>query len=385
MKPIIRTTLLRSSALLLALAFGLPTLHATTYVYVSNATDGTISSYRLAEQTGKLTPGATVTSGDNVAPMAVSPDHRYLYAGVDSPTHAVQTFTIAPATGDLKKISQSPVGHPLAYISLDKTGNYLFGASYDDDVMTVTPIHDGVVADQPTQTLKTDRNAHSVRIDNSNRYLFVQALGGARVHQYRFDARTGKVTPNDPATLQVPAGLGPRHITFSPDDRYVYILDELQDKVISYTLDPATGRLAQQAVTSAMPTDTKLVPGAPRFVRNPTPAQRPHQDTSNDIWAADIQITPDGSYLYTSERTSSVLTAFKVDKASGGLTFVGTYPTEKQPRGFRITPDGKYLICSGEKSDRISVFDIDSATGALKLNGRYPVGNGANWVEVVKF
>ena len=67
------------------------------------------------------------------------------------------------------------------------------------------------------------------------------------------------------------------------------------------------------------------------------------------------------------------------------LTLVGTYPTEKQPRGFAITPDGKYLICSGEKSDHISVFDIDPTSGALKLNGRYPVGQDANWVEVVKF
>ncbi|MGN6328271.1 MAG: lactonase family protein, partial [Rhodanobacter sp.] len=280
---------------------------------------------------------------------------------------------------------QSPLGHPMAYISLDKTGNYLFASSYDDDVVTVTPIHAGKLADQPTQTLKTDRNAHSVHIDNSNRYLFAQTLGGAKVFQYRFDARTGKVTPNDPPALDVPAGLGPRHIAFSPDDRYVYVLDELQDKVITYALDAATGRLTQQAVTSALPADTTLAPGAPRFVRNPTPAQRPHADTSNDIWAADIHVTPDGRFLYTSERTSSVLSAMKVDKASGALTLVGTYPTEKQPRGFAITPDGKYLICSGEKSDHISVFDIDPASGALKLNGRYPVGQDANWVEVVKF
>ncbi|MGN6329609.1 MAG: beta-propeller fold lactonase family protein, partial [Rhodanobacter sp.] len=105
MTPIIRTTLLRGSALLLA--FGLPALHASTYVYVSNAIDGTISTYQLAEQTGKLTPGATVTAGGNVMPMASSPDHRYLYASVDKPTHAVQTFAIDPATGGLTKLSQS--------------------------------------------------------------------------------------------------------------------------------------------------------------------------------------------------------------------------------------------------------------------------------------
>ncbi len=111
---------------------------------------------------------------------------------------------------------------------------------------------------------------------------------------------------------------------------------------------------------------------------------QPHKDTTNDIWAADIHITPDGNYLYTSERTSSVLSSLKVDKSDGKLALVGTYPTEKQPRGFNITPDGKYLICTGEKSNKVSVFDIDPATGHLKLNGRYPVGNDANWVEIVK-
>jgi len=383
MTPIIRTTLLQGAAL--ALALGLPALHATTYVYVSNADDGTLSTFTLAEDTGVLTPDATVTAGGNVMSLAASAAHKRLYASVDKPTHAVQTFAIDPATGKLDKLAETPSGHPMAYLSLDHGGNYLFASSYDDDVVTVTPIHDGVPASAPTQTLTTDRNAHSVHIDNSNRYLFAQTLGGAKVFQYRFDAASGTVTPNDPPSLSVPAGLGPRHIAFSPDDRHVYVLDELQDKVITYTLDAASGRLTQQAITSALPADTTLVPGAPRFVRNPTPAQRPHQDTSNDIWSADIHVTPDGNFVYTSERTSSVLSALKVDKATGALKLVGTYPTEKQPRGFAITADGKYLICSGEKSDRISVFAIDPATGALTRKGRYPVGGDANWVEIVTF
>ncbi|CAM5493898.1 6-phosphogluconolactonase [Rhodanobacter lindaniclasticus] len=126
------------------------------------------------------------------------------------------------------------------------------------------------------------------------------------------------------------------------------------------------------------------MPGAPRgAVRNHTPAMQPHADPSHDIWSADIHLTPDGNYLYTSERTSSVLTAFKVDKASGALTFVGTYPTEQQPRGFAITPDSRYLVCTGEKSDTLSVFAIDPATGKLRLDGKYPVGHDANWVEIV--
>ena len=296
--------------------------------------------------------------------MAVSWDRHYLFAAVRSVPYTVQTFLIDADTGKLRKISESPLADSFAYISLDQRGRYLFGSSYDNDLFTVNAVRDGVVGQKPLQTFKTEQNAHSVRIDDTNRYLIVASLGGERVYQYRFDARTGQVTPNDPPWLEAPRGLGPRHIEFSPDDRFVYILDELQDKVITYYLNPNSGRLTEMSITSALPADTRLVPGAPRgAVRNTTPAMQPHQDTANDIWAADIHIRPDGNYLYTSERTSSILTALKVNKAAGKLAFSATFPTEKQPRGFNITPDGRYLICTGEKSNMLSVFDIDRATG----------------------
>jgi 6-phosphogluconolactonase len=147
-----------------------------------------------------------------------------------------------------------------------------------------------------------------------------------------------------------------------PDGRHACLLHELDATVDLLAFDADRGTLEVLRTWPTLPHGSTVKP-----------------------WAADIHITPDDKYLYTSERTHSTLSALKVDKASGGLTLVGTYPTEKQPRGFAITPDGKYLICAGEKSDRLSVFDIDAATGALKLNGRYPVGQDANWVEVVKF
>ena len=109
------------------------------------------------------------------------------------------------------------------------------------------------------------------------------------------------------------------------------------------------------------------------------------RNTDNDIWAADLHLTPDGKFLYASERTSSTLAAFSVDGASGKLTYLGSTPTERQPRGFAIDPKGKFLVASGEKSDTISAYTIDAASGALKLVGKYPAGKGANWVEIVDF
>ena len=85
------------------------------------------------------------------------------------------------------------------------------------------------------------------------------------------------------------------------------------------------------------------------------------------------------------ERTSNSLATFSVDGASGKLIFLGSAPTEKQPRGFAIDPKGRFLVVSGEKSDTISAYAIDEASGAVKLIGKYPTGKGANWVEIVSF
>ena len=109
------------------------------------------------------------------------------------------------------------------------------------------------------------------------------------------------------------------------------------------------------------------------------------RNTDNDIWAADIHLTPDGKFLYISERTSNSIGAFGVDAGSGRLTFLSATATEKQPRGFAIEASGRFMVVSGEKSDTVSVYAIDRASGALKLTGKAPAGKGANWVEIVSF
>jgi 6-phosphogluconolactonase len=105
----------------------------------------------------------------------------------------------------------------------------------------------------------------------------------------------------------------------------------------------------------------------------------------NDIWAADVHMTPNGKFMYISERTSSSIGAFAVDGATGKLTYLSSTPTEKQPRGFAIDPKGRYLVATGEKSDTISVYAIDGSSGALTPIAKTPTGKGANWVEIVSF
>jgi 6-phosphogluconolactonase len=177
---------------------------------------------------------------------------------------------------------------------------------------------------------------------------------------------------------------GPRHFITSPDDRYLYLLSELVGTVTTFALDSKTGLLTEVGSATGLPPDSKLEPGAPRGAIG-GPNAPPPRNADNDIWAADIHTTPDGRFLYISERTSSALAAFSVDGTSGKLTYLSSTPTERQPRGFAIDPKGRYLVASGEKSETLSVYAIDQGSGALRFLNKYPTGKGANWVEIVSF
>jgi len=357
---------------------------AATFVYVSNAADGDIGTYRM-QPDGELQPGARVKAADAVGPLAVSPDRRFLYAAVRSQPFSVHAYAIDSGSGALQAVAVSPLAQSFPYISLDKTGRWLFGASYHAHLISVNAVGaDGRVAAAPLQVIPVGRNAHSIRAEGSNRYVYVPTLGSDQIFQFAFDARTGRLFSNTPAVAQMQPGAGPRHFVTSTDNKFMHVLSELQATVTTFALDAGTGLLTEIGSASGLPPDAKLVPGAPRVAVGAT-SSAPPRNRDRDIWAADIHLTPDGRFLYISERTGSTLGAFGVNAHSGKLTYLASTPTETQPRGFAIDPGGSFLVACGEKSDTISVYAIDRAGGALTLLRQYPGGKGANWVEIVSF
>ena len=357
---------------------------AGTFVYVSNAADGDIGSYAM-QPDGALQPGRRVKAGDAVGPMAVSPDRRFLYAAVRSKPYSVHVYTIDSGNGALTPVSVSPLAESFPYISLDKTGRCLLGASYHAHLVSVNAVgSDGRVAAVPLQMIPVGRNAHSIRTDESNRFVYVPTLGSDQMFQFAFDANSGRLSSNTPAVVQMQQDTGPRHFVISADNRFIYVLSELLATVTTFALDGNTGLLTETGSASGLPPDTKLVPGAPRVAAGASNAATPRA-RDRDIWAADIHLTPDGRFLYVSERTGSTLGAFSVNGKTGKLTYLASTPTETQPRGFAIAPSGRFLVACGEKSDTISVYAIDQGNGALSLLKKYPGGKGANWVEIVSF
>ena len=336
-----------------------------TFVYVGNAESQSVAIFSLGAD-GTLTPVDTKAvpgpaKPGSTTPMAVSPDKRFLFVGLRNEPYSVATFAIDAKTGRLAYVGSGPLADAMAYIAADRGGKFLLCASYGGGKIAVNPIGGDGVVKPAQQIIAGQPNAHAVIADRANRHVLYTSLGSDYVGQLAFDAAAGKLSPNDPPTVGVKAKAGPRHFRFSPDERFVYLLCELDGSIYVFPYDAATGRLKKEVqVTSVLP---------PGFAGKP--------------WAADLHLTADGKFLYASERTSSTLAAFRTDAKSGALAPIASYPTETQPRGFAIDPSGRTLLAVGQLSNSLTAYAIDAERGGLRPLKQYPVGRNPNWIEIV--
>ena len=322
-----------------------------------------------------------------VLPLALSPDQRHLYAALRSEPYCVVSLAIDASTGKLTHLADTPVPESMPYVSVDRSGRYLLGVTSPwhglkprNSLISVSPITPDGVVQAPQQVLPTRQKAHAVMATPSNRHVYATSCDEDVIVCRRFDAATGMLA-SDAMTFGVDAGAGPRHLVFHPNNRFLYLLNEYDATIYAFAHDERTGNLDKLQISR---------------VRAPEPSAR-------SLRASDIHVTPNGQFLYASERYSNTLAAFKVDAVTGMLTSIGTYPTEQEPRGFNIDPLGRYLLVVGRLSDSMTVYAIDGTSGALTEVGKHPVGleppkqgyiefspmrpeerglRGPNWVEL---
>ena len=343
------------------------------FVYISNGGDGNIDVMKLNPETGDLTMVEKVPAGPNVMHMALSPDHRFLYASVRSEPFSIISYSINSETGKLTQLSKESLPDNMVYISVDNIGRFLLSVSYTGAKIVVNPIEsNGLVQAEPIQIIPTGPKPHSILVDQSNRFVYVPHLGNDQIKQFLFNASTGTLTPNDPDVVYTKDDSGPRHFVFSPNNKFIYVSNELDGTVYSYEMNNKTGALTEIQRISVFP---------PHTMNNELSSDS--QDTTIKI--ADIHITPDGKWLYVSERATNTITAFSVDDNTGNLTYIESYDTEEIPRGFNIDPNGNFVIVAGQKSDHVAVHAINPETGELKLLDRFESGNEPNWIEIVEF
>lgn len=361
----------------------------SAFVYVSNAIDGDISTYSLRDD-GSLAVGPRTAAAKMAMPMVAAPDGSRIYLASRAVRFSLLTFAVDRASGALTRMFECPVDESISFLSLDASGGYLFTASYVNSCVRVFKLRaDGSVDPVPRDSHLDIPQAHAIRVDASNRFAYVPSLGADAVYQFRFDAAAGRLVPLAPFHVPVPARHGPRHLVVSGDNRFVHVVNEMQASVTTFSRDDATGVLEMQASVSGLAPGSELVTGAPPSITHqPSSAQaggsgRPPGGEPLSVRAADIQATPNGRFLYISERAGRTIARFLCNTATGELTYADSIEVGERPRSFAIDPSGRYLIAAAEIDATIGVYRIGATDGALELLATYSAGKGANWVEIV--
>lgn len=321
-------------------------------VYDIDATSG-----RLNESQRLELPGA-------VGPIALTDDGQMFYAALRGPDR-ILSMKRDPKTGLLELGQASEVPAFPTYLDIDSTGKFAIAASYGvGQVYTFKINDDRSIHGDPIQTTNTDRTAHASLIDPSNRFVYIPHTVPNAIYQFRFDANEGKIRPIQPlvvkggGTAEKPAG--PRHYIYHPTLGIVYAVNELGSSVSAYQWDRKTGKLTRFQTLSTLPALFKQ--------RNT---------------CADIHITPDGRFLYASNRGHDTIAAYRLDD-QGLMTFIDWFETEPVPREFAIDLTGSYLYSAGLRSDKLVAYSIDERTGRLQKLATYDTPGGPIWVEAAE-
>jgi 6-phosphogluconolactonase len=334
--------------------------HAATYVYVSMAPEQKIQIYRLDVSSGMLTPIEAVAVDGAPGCLSIDPQKMVMYATLRS-TSTLASYRIDATSGKLTHLSTAALvpGENAAFVRTDRTGRWLFSASYAAGKVVVHGINDdGTIRSPAVQTITTALTAHCIAVDRENRFVFVPHVAPNAVYQFRLDVSTGLLTDAGKA----PGGAekaGPRHLAFHPTKNLAFTSNESGSSITAYRYDPAAG-LSPLETLSTLPPDFQ------------------GQNTT-----ADVKVHPNGKFVWVSNRGHDSLACFAID-SSGGLSAQERTPTEKTPRSFEIDPSGRYAFGAGEGSGKLAVFQIDQDSGKLSRLATYDVGKSLTWVLAVR-
>jgi len=340
--------------------------HFTMYVgtYTSGKSEG-IYGYYTHPVMGGL---SRFMSSKSVNPsfLTIDSSKKYLYAVnevgeyLGKPGGAVSAFAIDQSEkAGLRLLNEQPtLGADPCYVTVDSKRKNLLVANYTGGSVTVLPIrHDGTLG--PATDVKQHQgsgpkeqqkgpHAHCVILDRSERHALVADLGIDKVMIYRFEKSDGKLKPNKKQPYaELKAGAGPRHLTFHPNGKYLYAINELDSTLTSFNYDDDDGKLTQIETVSTLPSDFSGV-----------------------SYCADVHVHNTGKYLYGSNRGHNSIVVFEIDQGTGKLKLVEHVSTRGDwPRNFALDPSGGVLLVANQRSDNIVTFTVDLETGKLRPTG----------------
>jgi 6-phosphogluconolactonase len=345
------------------------------FVYVGTYTDTPargegIYGYRYDARTGHLTPLGVMARTANPSFLATDPRYRFLYAVTETgrdqdgsgPTaeDTVSSYSINHVTGQLTFLNQvSSAGKVPCHLAVDRTGRMLFVADYGSGrVVSYAIKPDGSIG--PVSGSSQDSGSsvnpqrqegphvHATVLSPDNRFLFTPDLGIDQVKIFKIDLTRKAFTPNDPPSVSVNPGLGPRHFAFGHRAKFAYVICEMGSSVVAFSYDAAKGSLKPIQTISALPSDFK-----------------------GESTSAEIEIDTSGRFLYASNRGNDSIAVFSIDQHNGTLTRLQVAPTlGKCPRNFKIAPAGNFLAVANQTSNQLVLLKVDHNSGQLTPSGK---------------
>ena len=330
--------------------------------YTGGKSEG-VYVYKFSSSNGEYKEISHVKTS-NPSFVAISPDQKYVYAvhedaASDGKGGEISAFAFNKTTGTLTYINEQPTkgDHP-CYVEVDKTGKWVIAGNYSSGSLSVLPVKPGGGVGEPVTTIQHEGSGvnkqrqdkphvHCTLLSKDNKFLFVPDLGMDKVMIYAFDAKTGKLTAAKQPFAKSVDGSGPRHFIFHPTNKYAYLVEELTGTVVAFQYNNGTLRNIQRI--SSMPAGDTSFAGS-----------------------ADIRVSPDGKFLYASNRsTSNTIAIFKINQQDGKLTPIAHQSTMGQtPRNFNFDPSGNFLLVGNQNSDQIVIFKRDKTTGLLNDTGK---------------
>lgn len=347
-----------------------------------------IHLFNVDRGTGAMTPAGVVEMPNSPSCLALNAAGTRLYSVNETDRigehkeGTVGAFEIDRHDGGLKLLNTVRSGGVgPTYVSMHPSGRFLFVANYLSGSIAVVPILDDGRLGEPT-AVKSDSgkigpkkatsappgsfsisghdrtHAHMIQADPTGRFVLHVDLGQDKIFVWKFDAERGALTANEPDAVSLPPGDGPRHISFHPNGRWMYSIQEEGSTIVRFDFDAATGRLTERKTISSLP---------PGF--------------AGSNFASGILVSSDGRFVYAGNRMHDSIAIFSVG-TDGDLTFVADEWTRgNYPRSFSFDPTGNFLYCCNQYGDNVSTFRVDKKTGKLDFTGQLvPVGNPSSIV-----
>jgi 6-phosphogluconolactonase len=313
-----------------------------------------IYSVELDRSTGALGIPAVAAEAPNPTFLALSPDRKFLYAVCGNEGWA-SSFGVDASSSRISAVQQVAAGDgpTPCHISVDSTGSIALAANYHLGLAAAIPLGaDGkmgaprVVVHKgkgPHPSRQTTSHVHSTYFAPDGRFALICDLGLDRVYTYGIDRTAVALTPGKPPFVASAPGAGPRHLAFGKNGRFAYVINELDSTIVTYAYATSDGGLSPRGSVSVLPKDYK-----------------------GNATAAEVQVHPNGRFVYGSGRGPDTLAVFSVDDVSGALSPVEIVPCGgKGPRSFSISPGGDWLVCAHQETDTLCSFRIDGDTGRL--------------------